>query len=144
MRRIAVGFVVALLCGISGLSEEPKQEGVGWDLQLKNGSLIKGSIEDLPSIELKTRHGLLKFALKDVRGLAWGNASEGELDTVTTNEEVFRGRFENFASLDFNTGFGLLKIPASAIRGLFIPRPGNDPLPKDKSRDLKDLSPEHC
>ncbi|KAF0245627.1 MAG: hypothetical protein FD180_1495 [Planctomycetota bacterium] len=144
MRHIAAGFVLALLCSLCGLSEEPKEEGIGWEVQLKNGSLIKGSIENLASIELKTRHGLLKFALKDVRGLAWGNASEGEFDTVTTSEEVFKGRIENFATLDFNTGFGLLKIPASALRTLFISKPGNDSLPKDKPRDPVIVSPEHC
>ena len=38
MRRISVGFVVALLCGLNGLTEEPGEKGTKCELQLRNGS----------------------------------------------------------------------------------------------------------
>ncbi|KAF0242521.1 MAG: hypothetical protein FD180_3863 [Planctomycetota bacterium] len=124
MRKFAVGLVVALLCGIPGLTEEPKEEGNRCELKLTNGSVIKGTLKDLQSIELKTKHGKLKFALKDVRSVAWGSVKKEELDTVNATDGMFKGWIEELAPLEVDTGFGVLKIPTGAIKSLRISKPG--------------------
>ncbi|MEK7469001.1 MAG: hypothetical protein AAB074_16630 [Planctomycetota bacterium] len=124
MRKIAVGLALALLCGITGLTEEPEAEGSRCELKLVNGSLIKGTFKDLQSIELKTKHGKLKFAIKDIRSVAWGNVKKEELDTVNATDGVFKGWIEELAPLEVDTGFGVLKIPTAAIKTLRISKPG--------------------
>lgn len=124
MRKFAVGLAVALLCGISGLTEEPAEEGARCELKLVNGSVIKGALKEVKSIELKTRHGMLKFAMKDVRSVQWGNVKKEEFDTVNASDGAYKGWIEELAPLEVDTGFGVLKIPTAAIRSLRISRPG--------------------
>jgi hypothetical protein len=124
MRKFAVGLAVALLCGISGLTEEPEAEGPRCELKLVNGSLIKGSLKDIQSVELKTKHGRLKFAMKDVRSVAWGNVKKEELDTVNATDGAYKGWIEELAPLEVDTGYGVLKIPTGAIKTLRLSKPG--------------------
>lgn len=124
MRKVAVGLVLALACAISGTGEEPEKPQPRCELRLWNGSVIKGTFSDLQSIELKTKHGKLKFAIKDVRVVTWGNVKKEELDSVTATDGSYKGWIEDLAPLAVDTGYGLLKIPTTAIRTLRVTMDG--------------------
>lgn len=120
MRKIAVGLVLALVCGLSGISEEPEADAPRCELKLTNGSLIKGTFSEIQSIEMKTKHGMLKFAMKNVRSVTWGNVKKEEMDSISATDGTYKGWIEELAPLVVDTGYGTLKIPTSAIRTLRV------------------------
>ncbi|MCC6741818.1 MAG: hypothetical protein IT452_22555 [Planctomycetia bacterium] len=138
MRKVAVGLVLALACAISGTGEEAEKALPRCELKLWNGSLIKGTFSDLQSIEMKTKHGKLKFAIKDVRSVAWGNVKKEELDSVTATDGTYKGWIEDLAPLEVDTGYGVLKIPTSAIRTLRMIHDGKGVLADFETDSLED------
>ncbi len=120
MRKIAVGLVLALVCGLRGVSEESEAEAPRCELKLTNGSLIKGTFSEIQSIEMKTKHGMLKFAMKNVRSVTWGNVKKEEMDSISATDGAYKGWIEELAPLVVDTGYGTLKIPTSAIRTLRV------------------------
>ncbi|MCE9583184.1 MAG: hypothetical protein K8T20_11890, partial [Planctomycetes bacterium] len=125
MRKVAVGLVLALACGLRGVSEEPKDGGEPrCEIKLTNGSLIKGTFKGFSSISLKTRHGVLKFVLKDLRNIVWGNVKKEELDTVTASDGAFKGWIDEIGPIEVDTGYGFLKIPTEAIKTLRVTMSG--------------------
>jgi hypothetical protein len=86
------------------------------DLKLKNGSLVKGAFKTVSEIHLKTKYGMLKFPIKDVRTIAWGDVRKEERDTVSAKSGSYQGWIEPMDPMHVDTGYGVLKIPPADIR----------------------------
>lgn len=140
MKKIAVGLVLALSCVLRGISEEPKGDDPRCSMKLYNGSVIKGTFKGLSSLSLKTRHGMLKFALKDIRSVSWGNVKKEELDTISATDGTYKGWIEELEPLDVDTGYGVLKIPTKDIKALSISRVGKALGCDFESEDLGDFT----
>jgi hypothetical protein len=128
MRKAAMGLVLAMACGIGMRAEEPAEketkEELGCEMKLTNGSLIKGKLKGLGEIHMKTRHGILRFKVKDVRGVQWGNVKKEEMDTVTAVDGSFKGWIEDLEPFQVDTGFGMLKIPTTAVKQMRVIQAG--------------------
>lgn len=128
MKNVLMMITVLLGTGLL-LSAQEEEKGKQSDenklrckIRLKNRSYIQGHIQNLDTIRLKTRYGVLKVPVKDIRALRWGKVAKEELDTVVTPKETYRGWIQDFPPLQLDTGYGVLKIPPTAMESLRVQR----------------------
>jgi hypothetical protein len=125
MKRLGLGLALALTCAVGVRTEPEDENALRTELKLKNGSLIKGKLKTLATVTLKTRYGELKFPVKDLRSVTWGEVKKEELDTVSAKDGTYKGWVEDLEPLEVDTGFGVLKVPTSAIRTMRVTKPGS-------------------
>ena len=106
MKLGLIGIAVTLIAGSPLLPQEKISTGkkdektLHCSVSLKNGSYIRGSLKDFSELRLKTKYGILKIPMKDIRAVRWGIAKKEERDSITTSNGTFRGWLEDFPAVE--------------------------------------------